>query len=313
MGERIESHGATDVGAKRAKNEDYYAILDTDELFILADGMGGHASGQVASRLATEHIIEFLTVTCRAPGFDWPYPVQEGMTFEEQAVSNAIQFANERTYLESLEDTQLEGMGTTICVLLGVGDRLVLGHVGDSRIYRYRNGELQQMTRDHSLLNHYLDIGAISPDEVGEFKSKNVIVRAVGLKDNVDPEVQMVPRQPGDIYLMCSDGLTDLVEDWVIQATIASESDDLEEVGRRLLRLAYQGGGKDNTTVVLLRLNPSNRIEATDPIGVPAQPQRELHEEVTSPRHRSPTAPDGARLLADDDATPPAGTVRLSE
>ena len=272
MGFRLISHGATDVGLKRQKNEDYFAILEEEELYILADGMGGHASGQVASRLATEHIVEFMTERCRQPGFQWPYPVAEGASFEEAAISNAIQFANERTFIESMKDSRLEGMGTTVCAIVGAGDRLVLAHVGDSRIYRYRAGTVEQVTRDHSLLNHYLDTGTITPEEVKDFKNKNVIIRAVGLKDYVDPEVQVTEKRPGDVYLICSDGLSDLVEPWIMKNTFEDEGDDLPAVAQRLIRLANQGGGKDNITVVLVQIaGDGSEEEVTDPLGIPAQ------------------------------------------
>lgn len=272
MAFRVISYGATDVGLKRQKNEDYYAILEDEELFILADGMGGHASGQVASRLATEHIVEFMTETCRRPGFEWPYPVHAGASFEEAAISNAIQYANERVFIESMKDSRLEGMGTTVCAIVGAGDRVVLAHVGDSRIYRYGRGQIEQVTRDHSLLNHYLDTGTITPEEAKDFKNKNVIIRAVGLKDYVDPEVHSVEKRHGDVYLVCSDGLSDLVDEWIIKNAIEDDEENLEAIAHKLIRLANQSGGKDNITVVMLSLfEVSDEEDVTDPVGLPAQ------------------------------------------
>ncbi len=271
MGFVIRSHGATDVGLKREKNEDYFLLLDEAELYILADGMGGHASGQVASRLTTDHIVEFITETCRQDDIQWRYPVHEGASFEEAAISNAIQYANEQTYFKSKSDSRLEGMGTTVCVILGTERHMVIGHVGDSRVYRYRDGALVQLTRDHSLLNHYLDIGALAPEESKEFQSNNVIVRAIGLNEYVDPEIRVVEKRHGDLFLVCSDGLSDLVDDWIVQNTIESALDDLNEIGRKLIRLANQAGGKDNITILLLRVDriPGDD-EVTDPLGVPA-------------------------------------------
>ena len=269
MAIRLFSHGATDVGQKRQKNEDYFAIHEDDELFVLADGMGGHASGQVASRLATEHIVDFMTNTCRKPGFEWRYPVPEGASFEEAAISNAIQFCNERVYIESMKDSRLEGMGTTICAMVGSGHKFVVAHVGDSRIYRYRDGQLEQVTRDHSLLNHYLDTGTITLEEAKDFKNKNVIIRAVGLKDYVDPEVQTLEKRDGDIYLACSDGLSDLVEDWIIKNAIENDEDDLDGIAEKLIRLANQSGGKDNITVIIVSMIDVDDDEETDPLGLP--------------------------------------------
>lgn len=325
MAFRLISYGATDVGLKRQKNEDYFAILEDEELFILADGMGGHASGQVASRLATEHIVEFMTERCRQPGFQWPYPVHEGATFEEAAISNAIQFANERTFIESMKDSRLEGMGTTICAIVGAGDRLVLAHVGDSRIYRYRHGTVEQVTRDHSLLNHYLDTGTITPEEAKDFKNKNVIIRAVGLKDYVDPEVQVVEKEDGDVYLVCSDGLSDLVDEWVMKNCFEAEGDDLEAIAHRLIRLANQAGGKDNITVVLVQLVDSVEDEVTDPLGIPAhrdesptyteedgEPQPEEEDDHSTARHPVVAMP-GEHQTIDSEAPTPRDGVPVQQ
>lgn len=329
MAFRLISYGATDVGLKRQKNEDYFAILEDEELFILADGMGGHASGQVASRLATEHIVEFMTERCRQPGFQWPYPVHEGATFEEAAISNAIQFANERTFIESMKDSRLEGMGTTVCAIVGAGDRLVLAHVGDSRIYRYRDGQVSQVTRDHSLLNHYLDTGTITPEEAKDFKNKNVIIRAVGLKDYVDPEVQVVEKRHGDVYLVCSDGLSDLVDEWVMKNTFDDEGDNLEGVAQRLIRLANQAGGKDNITVVLVQLvSVADEEEVTDPLGVPAhrdeaptytdeddEPQPEAEDELAedAPHHTPVVAMPDEHQTIDSEAPTPRNGVPVTK
>jgi protein phosphatase len=333
---RLISYGATDVGLKRQKNEDYFAIVEEEELFILADGMGGHASGQVASRLATEHIVEFMTERCRQPGFQWPYPVHEGASFEEAALSNAIQYANERTFIESMKDSRLEGMGTTICAIQGAGNKLVLAHVGDSRIYRYRNGQVEQVTRDHSLLNHYLDTGTITPEEAKDFKNKNVIIRAVGLKDYVDPEVQVHSKVAGDIYLACSDGLSDLVDDWVMKNTFDDEGDDLAGIAHRLIRLANQAGGKDNITCLLLQVTGDaseeyDEGEVTDPLGLPAQGDDVTYQETDEPepdaelvygdtherRAAAPRTPivsmPGALTIDNDAPTPREGIPRVEE
>ncbi|NUN16664.1 MAG: Stp1/IreP family PP2C-type Ser/Thr phosphatase, partial [Myxococcales bacterium] len=250
----LTSFGVTDVGRKREHNEDAFKIAEEYELFVLADGMGGHASGEVASNLTVNHVTDFFTRVCRAPDFVWPYPTPGLRTFEERAVSNSIQFANDRVFVESMKDRRYDGMGTTICVLAGAGEHLVLGHVGDSRIYRFRAGKLEQLTEDHSLINLYRRTRNVSEEELQAFGKKNVIVRAVGLKDYVEPDLQVVDRVPGDIFLMCSDGLSEMVDDWIIREVIMGDRDNLEEIGKTLVRLANQNGGKDNITVVLVRV-----------------------------------------------------------
>ena len=253
---RIESFAVTDVGCKRDHNEDYYGIDERYELYVVADGMGGHASGEVASRLAVENLLEFYTRTCRADGFRWPYPPDpKATTFEEIALSNAIQYANDRVFIESMKDRRYDDMGTTLVAVAGAGESMVVAHVGDSRVYRYRNGQITQITEDHSLLNHYIRTRGMTEEEIKAFKSKNVIVRAVGLKDYVEPDVQLSGKTADDIWLLCSDGLSDLVDDWIIQEVIAGNEDDLETIGHSLVRLANQNGGKDNITVMLLRIH----------------------------------------------------------
>jgi protein phosphatase len=251
---RLQGFGWTDVGRKRSNNEDFYAVLNRHELFLLADGMGGHASGEVASRLAVRHVIQYLLEICHRPGFV-PAPDVPAMADPaERLVCGAILHANERVYVESLKDRRLDGMGTTLLIAMGAGDRVILAHVGDSRIYRLRDGVLERMTEDHSLLNHLLRTGQLTQEASRDFKGKNVIMKAVGLKDHVAPDIRSVERREGDLYLFCSDGLTDLVEDWIIQNVLASEGGDAYAATRALVRIANEYGGKDNTTVVLVRV-----------------------------------------------------------
>src|SRR5690606_29947111 len=153
--------------------------------------------------------------------------------------------ANDKVYVAAMRDSKLEGMGTTVVGLVEIEDELILVHVGDSRIYRFRDGQLEQVTRDHSLLNHKIDLGELTTqDEIDNFEHGNVIVRAIGLKDYVRPETAIHPRVPGDIYLLCSDGLSDMVDDWSIENVLAANPDDLEEACQLLVRMANDRGGK---------------------------------------------------------------------
>jgi len=144
---------------------------------------------------------------------------------------------------------------------------LVLGHVGDSRIYRYRGGKITQITRDHSLLNHYIDEGRLkTPEEIDAFKEGNVIVRALGLKDWVEPEISVIGKEDGDMYLLCTDGLTDLVDDWIIANVLEGNSDSLEQGCNSLIQLANDAGGKDNCTVLLMRVTEDKVSEVSSPV-----------------------------------------------
>lgn len=275
----LECFGVTDVGRQRDANEDAYAVHDSYGLLILADGMGGHNSGEVASGLAVKHISDFICENRLKDGYQWPYPMRDDRSFDENSIDVAIKFANERIFIESMKNSAYEGMGTTVLAMLSSGPNMVLGHVGDSRIYRYRNQELTQVTEDHSLLNHMIRTKQIHPSQAKDFKNKNIIVRAVGLKDIVDVDVITIPKANDDVLLMCSDGLTDLVEDWIIAEVLAG-NESLEEIGHTLVRLANQSGGKDNITVLLARV--TDQIISDDVVPEPsveeARQKRRTHE-----------------------------------
>lgn len=245
----------TDVGMKRSGNEDAYVIAEEFGLYVVCDGMGGHASGEVASAMTTEEVVNFFRDR-EAGDLSLPYDTEDGATDQERILSNAIQHANDKVYVSGMKDPKLEGMGTTIVSVLDDGDTLILGHVGDSRIYRFRAGALEQVTRDHSLLNHKIDMGELrTPEDIKGFKHGNIIVRAIGLKDYVRPETQTIDRMPGDVLLLCSDGLSDLVDDWAIENVLDVNQEDLDEAAQILVRMANDRGGKDNITVVLIRVD----------------------------------------------------------
>lgn len=278
----------TDVGMKRSGNEDAFIVAEDFGLYVVCDGMGGHASGEIASAMTTEEIVAFLRE--RAAGdHALPYDTEEGATLPEQVLSNAIQHANDKVYVAGMRDPKYEGMGTTVVAVQEVGDDFVLAHIGDSRIYRYRNGALEQLTRDHSLLNHKIDMGELrTEEEIKAFKHGNIIVRAIGLKDYVRPEAQTVDRQPGDLLLLCTDGITDLVDDWAIENVLEANYEELEEAAQILIRMANDRGGKDNSTVILLRVDDEDEYDYGD---------SDFHEERT--------VPHGVAALADDDSTDP--------
>jgi protein phosphatase len=266
----VETHALTDTGLQRSHNEDDFDIVEEAGLYIVADGMGGHASGQVASRLAVENMRRYITELSVRPGHELTFPVRPGASAEERLLSNAIQWANERVFIESMKDRRYDGMGTTIVSVLRTANRLILGHVGDSRVYRFRDDTLEQLTRDDSLLNHYIQQGRLrTKEEINAFTERNIIVKALGLKDYVEPTVTSTGQRPGDLYLLCTDGLTDQVDDSAIAQVIRDHNDSLNAISETLVRMSNEAGGKDNCSVLLIRitgtLDSERRLRDTAP------------------------------------------------
>jgi protein phosphatase len=229
--------GVTDPGRRRRRNEDAYVC--EPPLFAIADGMGGAQAGEVASGLAAAVLEE-------AAGGD-----ERG----EDRVASLIQEANRRVFQRSNEDAATSGMGTTMTVALVDADEdtIAFGHVGDSRAYRLRGGELEQLTDDHSLVGELVRSGRLSPEEAESHPQRAVITRALGTEPDVDVDTFTVEPEPDDIYLLCSDGLTDMVSSREIRRLV-DESGDLDSAARALVSAANAGGGEDNITVVLFQI-----------------------------------------------------------
>jgi PPM family protein phosphatase len=231
-----DTAGFTDPGRKRRRNEDSFVI--DPPLFAVADGMGGAQAGEVASRLAAAAFREFHDVDKLDP---------------EQRLAAIIQEANRRIYERAAGDAQVSGMGTTITAALVGGDALVIGHVGDSRAYRLRSGTFEQLTDDHSLVADLVRSGRLTPEEADAHPQRSVITRALGTDREVDVDTFVVPVEAGDLFLLCSDGLTTMIEDDEIR-DLLSATRDLEQAGKGLVKAANKAGGEDNITVVLFRL-----------------------------------------------------------
>lgn len=258
------SAGLTDVGRSRKRNEDCYDVSNEIGLAVVCDGMGGHAGGDVASRTAAETIVDFVyeyepsSLEVNAAESD-SERTQAGPMAVEPAVQSAVQTIRAAVHLANRKLVQLNqergypdgrGMGTTVVGLWRVegSDKLVAFHAGDSRLYRLRRGELRQLTRDHSLYQIWLDNG-----QRGQAPHKNIIVRALGTSENVDPEISVHVIDPSDIYLLCSDGLTGMVNDGSLAEILVQGGADLESSAARLVGMANDLGGHDNITVVLAR------------------------------------------------------------
>ncbi len=244
--------GRTHVGMKRAHNEDSLRICRDESLFMVADGMGGHASGEVASQMSVETIAEFFRATAEDAEMTWPYKMEKDRRYEESRVITGIKLSNRRIFESASRDSRLKGMGTTIVVTFFTEEMCYIGHVGDSRVYRFRDGKLIQLTEDHSLLNDYIKMRQLSPEEIEAFPHKNVIVRALGMKETVQVDIAQERPQDGDVYLLCSDGLSGMITDPGMEEILRS-NDDLDAACETLIDEANQNGGTDNITVILVR------------------------------------------------------------
>ncbi len=247
---RLRYAAKTDVGKRRARNEDHYALDAAVGLFVVADGMGGHAAGDVASRLASQTVVEAYRRMRTAAGR--PSAPDPSPTHAENQLVAAIHLANRRILGDADRSARLRGMGTTLVAAAVVADHICIAHVGDSRAYRIRDGAITQLTRDHSLLEAFKeDHPGMSAKDEAAFPYRNVITRSLGLRDKVEVDVQSHAMRSGDRYAMCSDGLSGMVSDQEI-VRIASKPLNLERIVTELVDAANRNGGDDNITVVLI-------------------------------------------------------------
>ena len=243
----------TDTGRIREHNEDAIGSNLDAGLLVLADGMGGYNAGEVASGIAVKTVLEFVAEACARESRDQLDPHSRLMR-QSIVLRDAIARANKIIHQTARSQPQCEGMGTTIAACLFYDNRVTLAHVGDSRVYRMRNGRLEQLTMDHSLLQELVDRGYYSQEEAARSTNRNYVTRALGVESTVQVEVQEDEVVPGDVYLLCSDGLPDMVEDEDIHLTISTFSANLQTVGQQLIQLSNDHGGKDNVSVILAQV-----------------------------------------------------------
>ncbi|XXT16554.1 Stp1/IreP family PP2C-type Ser/Thr phosphatase [Sorangium sp. So ce429] len=266
----------TDVGLQRDHNEDSYAVLSEYDLFIVADGMGGHRAGDVASRLATESIADFFRSTSREDA-TWPFHFDTSLSEEENRLQAGIRVANRQIFERSIRSRDCAGMGTTVVGALfsKKKNRIYVGHVGDSRAYRVRKGSISQLTRDHSLFNDYIMAMPELTEEQRAELPRNVITRALGMNDSVAVDLLSDEPQPGDVYLLCSDGLSGMLSDDQI-LHIVSSTEEVPEMCRRLIAKANENGGEDNITALVIRIDEQDEADLPNSatLGPPADSQQ---------------------------------------
>lgn len=242
----------TDPGMVRSNNEDAVMANATRGFAVLADGMGGYNAGEVASGMATAMLGTELEKAFleREPSSE----VAGGRSWAQQALETEMARVNGAIYQSSQSQPQYAGMGTTLVVTVFHDNKVTVGHIGDSRLYRMRGEEFRQLTRDHSLLQEQLDSGLITPEQARHSQNKNLVTRAVGIDPEVAAEIHDHAVLPGDVYLLCSDGLNDMVEDDEIAMTLGALSANLELCAMQLVQMANDNGGRDNVSVILVKV-----------------------------------------------------------
>jgi protein phosphatase len=249
---KLRCVGLTDTGKVREHNEDTIAVDADIGLLVLADGMGGYNAGEVASGIAVKTIVNLVKEQVEREDLN----VQDrdaGLSRPTIILRDAIHRANKIIYQTARTQPNCEGMGTTVVAALFFDNKITIAHVGDSRLYRQRAGgeKIEQVTMDHSLLQELVDRGFYSAEEAQRAANKNYVTRALGVEPNVDVEIQEVPVSKGEVFILCSDGLSDMVEDEDIHLTINTFSANLDTVAKQLIQLANDNGGRDNVSVVM--------------------------------------------------------------
>ncbi len=307
---RAVAWGLTDVGLQREHNEDSFVVLKEYDLFVVADGMGGHRAGDVASKLATETISEFFRSTAN-DDVTWPFHFDANLSEEENRLLTGIRVANRQIFERSTRSREYHGMGTTVVGAMFSPRKhtMYIGHVGDSRCYRIRGGQIQQLTRDHSLFNDYLLAMPDLTEEQRKELPKNVITRALGMQDQVAVDLQHDSSQPGDVYVLCSDGLSGMVTDEEILDIIGHASaGGMHEVPQKLIQRANERGGEDNITAVVITieedtLESTGRAKAIDDAAA-VMSQRSVNAPTEVPPPGSTLPPEKKTDFAEDPTLP---------
>ena len=252
----------THPGLVRPLNEDAIGADPSCGLFVLADGLGGYNAGEVASVMAISSVLERL-----ASSID-KFDVDEGAFTPDEAIYDTVTDINANIYNAALNSTAFEGMATTLVIGWFLGGRLWVAHTGDSRLYRYRDSMLEQLTRDHSFSQELLDAGMVTEEEARSLPAKNLVTRALGAAADIEPEIHNVDVLAGDIILLCSDGLTEMVGSYEIEGLLSINEDDMHETARRLVDLANESGGRDNISVIVVRVSSVGEMQASAAAGI---------------------------------------------
>lgn len=246
--------GISDIGRHRKYNEDSYLCNPQEKLFLVADGIGGQAAGETASKLAILNIEEFI-VRSRAEDITWPIPYKTEFTLEQNSLLAGATLANRKLRELANKNPSLKGMGTTLVAVMIKGDQLAVLNIGDSRLYRIRAGEIEQITQDHTIAGEQEKLGLLTKEEAFNHPQKHILTSALGIEaaEDLRMDLSLIDIKKKDLYLMCSDGLNDMLSDKEILTAIdSSKKKSLEKMSLSLMQRANRAGGRDNITVILL-------------------------------------------------------------
>ena len=260
LAQSLQSASLTDPGRVRDHNEDCIESRPEIGLYVLADGMGGYNAGEVASGMATSLISDGLQESWQPKDVE-RLGREEAKTLSQKLIIEQIMRANNAIFTTSQNNPECAGMGTTLVVCLYHDNFMSVAHIGDSRLYRLRGDTMEQVTRDHSLLQEQLDSGLITPEEAKLSQNKNLVTRTLGIDPTVEPEIHVYETQKDDVYLLCSDGLSDMVEDEEIRLTLITLRTNPSLTVQQLVQAANDNGGRDNISAMLIRI--------AEPFGVP--------------------------------------------
>jgi len=252
---KISGIGATDIGRKRPLNEDYFVCDNEKNIYLIADGMGGVAGGKLASKMAVEVFLAKIQPLLQDEEVTLPFELNANNGYIPSILKYAIEEANSAVYQYGFHDPSKKGMGTTFTAVIPYEEKLYVGHIGDTRLYRVRSGKIVQLSEDHTLVQQLVKEGHITPKEARHHPQKNVITRSLGPNPRVKIDILCEQLITGDIYVLCSDGLYEMVEEEDFFSELLSlEGNDFKSNCKKLINLANEGGGKDNITLVLFRV-----------------------------------------------------------
>ncbi len=249
----IEAFGQTDVGRRRKLNEDNFLVDTEAGLYAVCDGMGGHNAGEVASKIAIETLGAFIRRSHKEKEITWPYGLDVNLSFDGNRIKTALKLANKKVFKAADNREDYTGMGTTAVAAVVSGNLITVGSAGDSRCYVFAAGKLTQLTRDDSWVSAAWAEGILTADEIERHPLRNVITKAVGAKEDIEINVVEHKLVPGEVAMVCSDGLHSMINDEAILAAVTPFPQGLEEAAGKLIAAANEAGGKDNVSVVLLR------------------------------------------------------------